>query len=1819
MGKRRCATFGFVLGLLALPVEELAGQADCNRNGTRDVEEVAAGLAEDCNGDGRPDECEVIPLTFTPAAPLPVASLLRDVASGDLDGDGRDDAVVVSRRLRGVSTAAVFFSRGERTFQETTLELAEDTRRALLVDLDADGDLDFASANRAMVGVLLNLGPGVFLEAVSYVSPAPVETLVAADLSGDGFPDVVAAAAGSDELVVFAGSGGGRLAEGVTVAGGDSPAELGAGDFDGDGDLDVAVVHRNGDTVGIYTGDGSGGILLSQSIALTSTRPFYLEVADMNSDGASDLVTMGAGVLEMLLQGEGGTFSAPVVFVARGSDLAVEDFDRDGDPDVAYSASGRDVSILFNDSHGKLTVAREVASGIVPNLMLAGDFDADGQTDLAYANTTRDSALNVLWSGAAQDSYNLRRVDLPLFGCRDTRGCRPHGGTSGDFDGDGHPEVLVSITHPGSFAVIRNDGAGNLEFLGNAVFGGEHPQSAAAGDIDGDGDLDALTADNLDHNVYVHANTGDGTFANPVRYPVGVGAISVRLYDLDADGFLDAIAANQSANTVSVLFNQGDGTFAAGRVRDYPVRGAPKSADGADFNGDGLGDLVSGNSGSARVTVFLGEADRSFKPRVDYPLSHPPHYVAVGDFDSDGDVDIAAALATGDAVAILPNVGDGTFGDATTVLLGTSPYSITSIDFDGDGGLDLITGNEASSSVSILLGEGDGTFGAARHFPAGTGLRFILPGDFDGDGDMDFGTSNREGNSVTVLYQESLGEVEDYRESICTPDDFHTLSTAGGAATGRFLKFLLPARDDQTLLPPLFQNTQRYDLHQDFFAEVFPERFPALTSEDYTRLVGLRATRDYFAGALRRLPPKAPDAVEGPDVLLYGFSVFADFRDPDEALSEKELAELYTRLRSVFRLETLVYAPTTRDAIRAASEWEALSFPVYLESAAPTLAFEAYTRGEGYGRVRRLSGGEFAEANELGQFGFQDILVLEEAPRDIEGVVAGIVTAQRQGELSHVAVRTARRGTPNAFVREAPAVFEPLEGKLVRLEVTTAGYHVEEATLAEAEDFWARSRPQLSALPAIDESFQGLAALSEIAEQEASGVAVEARFGGKASNLARLQTILEPPHDGYRMRAFAIPVYHYMQFLRQNRLPSAMDPARQVTYEEYIAELASAPSFQSDSGLRFEALKTLRDHMKRGQRDGGSSLDPDLIAALAARVGEVFGSTKERVRFRSSSNVEDAIEFNGAGLYDSTSVCVQDDLDGDDDGPSLCDSEREKERRIERGLRQVWASLWNFRAYEERAFYGLDQTQTAMGILVNPSFVAEEANGVAFTGNPSNGLDRRYVITAQAGEESVVSPDPGVVAEKNLLEITSDGRVARIIRATSSNLVPMGDVVLSDERLRELGALLGQIDRQLPVALGTYERRDILFDVEFKVTSDARLVPKQVRPFLLADPGPPPPSFAVVVPDAVLCGAFQIDRGLATEYELKSRLRLRPGALELTTTTDSYSAEWVEELVVGAAQEMAEPMESGLVRVRRFPGGDERITYSFEYEQAFVLPSGERCVLELGPFNFLSEVGVELSSPGALGDALLENAVFVSLRLLERDGVTEIRYLPCDFAALPRWDVVFEDAHATYRLEERFLEHPTETGPARVVSASISMGEQRRTVEDYWRLLYTAARHNERVSYRVVLDAPLVVVGIEEPVYAVDLIAPEAREAVRAAVHYLDAQFERLGQGAVTRFERVLDESSAPTPFLRGDSDGDGARTVADAVLVLKYLFQNAVLPDCLDGADTNDDGRLSLVDPITLLQHTLGRGPELAAPFVACGLDPSDDALGCVSFAACR
>jgi hypothetical protein len=166
------------------------------------------------------------------------------------------------------------------------------------------------------------------------------------------------------------------------------------------------------------------------------------------------------------------------------------------------------------------------------------------------------------------------------------------------------------------------------------------------------------------------------------------------------------------------------------------------------------------------------------------------------------------------------------------------------------------------------------------------------------------------------------------------------------------------------------------------------------------------------------------------------------------------------------------------------------------------------------------------------------------------------------------------------------------------------------------------------------------------------------------------------------------------------------------------------------------------------------------------------------MRFRSSSTAEDLARFAGAGLYTSASGEVG-----------------SAERPVADAVRTVWASLWGFRAFEEREYFGIDHTRVGMAILVIPAYVDESAQGVAITANlfdPGGGGEDAFYVNAQLGDVSVVQPpSSGVVADQLLYFYFHQGQPATYF--THSSLVEPGETVLSRAELFQLGSALDAI------------------------------------------------------------------------------------------------------------------------------------------------------------------------------------------------------------------------------------------------------------------------------------------------------------------------------------------------------------------------------------------------------------------------------------------
>lgn len=211
----------------------------------------------------------------------------------------------------------------------------------------------------------------------------------------------------------------------------------------------------------------------------------------------------------------------------------------------------------------------------------------------------------------------------------------------------------------------------------------------------------------------------------------------------------------------------------------------------------------------------------------------------------------------------------------------------------------------------------------------------------------------------------------------------------------------------------------------------------------------------------------------------------------------------------------------------------------------------------------------------------------------------------------------------------------------------------------------------------------------------------------------------------------------------------------------------------------------------------------------------VLTKTNNKIRFRSSSNAEDLEFFNSAGLYDSKSAYLKFNEQM---------IEKEKKKTIARAIKKVWASVWSFRAFEERDFYRIDHMSAYMGVLVQPSYSSdiEKANGVFTTTEDSYRV--KLTLNAAEGDKSITHPDSTDTRLSNFFIISKNKKINEfsIIESISD-----WQKVMSQTEVENLTNKSLLVHQHIEKVYG----KKLQLDYEFKLLGDNRdLLIKQVRP-----------------------------------------------------------------------------------------------------------------------------------------------------------------------------------------------------------------------------------------------------------------------------------------------------------------------------------------------------------------------------------------------------
>ncbi len=547
------------------------------------------------------------------------------------------------------------------------------------------------------------------------------------------------------------------------------------GDFNGDKKQDmVGIVENyiNGSwvqSISVLLSNGDGTFKPPVLTTVSSSDPIM--VGDVNADGKDDILQVHPGstpsTVDVWLGNGDGTFKESNTYQISPATLQggiLTDVNGDGKLDILAIDSQVPglVRTLLNNGDGTFQPPTTVTLATqAPNNIVFADFNNDGKVDFAgldgnnQVNIYLQEGGNFVLSGSPLTTSDSNYENSAL--------------TAGDLNGDGAAEI-VSVTCGGpdenNATVYVNSGSGTFAtgvYYPVAASGGTDPANlcpaaATVADVNGDGKGDIIVTNEYGGDVTVLLGNGDGTVKVPnVGYAVGgYPWVPAMVADFNGDGMAD-IMINDDEYSYVYLHGYGDGTFRAAIDNYAPINGGswPEAlmVATADFNGDGIADFAVANccNGSAGVTIFLGRGDGTLAPGVNYG-SGDLEYLVIADFNGDGKLDIAADSWDSGYVQILNGNGDGTFTVGSTYSTG-SAYSWTMVtgDFNHDKHPDLAIMNWNYATVSVLLNDGTGGFLEPASYQLSEPAWGLAAGDINGDGYADLVAPMPYGNQVAIL------------------------------------------------------------------------------------------------------------------------------------------------------------------------------------------------------------------------------------------------------------------------------------------------------------------------------------------------------------------------------------------------------------------------------------------------------------------------------------------------------------------------------------------------------------------------------------------------------------------------------------------------------------------------------------------------------------------------------------------------------------------------------------------------------------------------------------------------------------------------------------------------------------------------------------------------------------------------------------------------------------------------------------------------------------------------------------------------------------
>jgi hypothetical protein len=337
-----------------------------------------------------------------------------------------------------------------------------------------------------------------------------------------------------------------------------------------------------------------------------------------------------------------------------------------------------------------------------------------------------------------------------------------------DVNHDRNPDLIVANADAGTVTVLRGNGKGQFHEATGSPFAAEHlPNDIAIADMNGDGNPDLVIADHQSPFITILLGDGKGGFPPAPGSPVDVHSHphphGVVVADFNGDGHPDVVTDSWGTNQIELLLGDGKGGLQTpGR---YFVTGHRpyERLRSADFNGDGIPDIVTTNLDDGTITVLLGDGKGGFRnaPGSPFQAGAKPWQVAIDDVDGDGRADLLIipyerdiAEPSQNAVTVLLGDADGGFKPMTGSPLPLrgchGPNSVTAGDLYGDGRQDVVVACAQSRNLLIFARDGGGRF-VPSSYPVKGGWGAVTMAHLRDNQRSELVTANEADGTITIL------------------------------------------------------------------------------------------------------------------------------------------------------------------------------------------------------------------------------------------------------------------------------------------------------------------------------------------------------------------------------------------------------------------------------------------------------------------------------------------------------------------------------------------------------------------------------------------------------------------------------------------------------------------------------------------------------------------------------------------------------------------------------------------------------------------------------------------------------------------------------------------------------------------------------------------------------------------------------------------------------------------------------------------------------------------------------------------------------------